>query len=432
VHRTYVLIEELTAASESWAAETTEESSAPDRPRQGEAQGETYRPLVNFVHRGSLEAARVSATMDEKTQSLEEPGLDADRWDEQGAGRSSQRIPGQHSFQQTDRTERASQARSVDPDLNKEPDTGMTGGVLSPKKSPRVFFYDEWDGVIQDYRNQWCRVIEQAGSGGSSSFVERTKMTYGGTIRTIRRYFEGIRPVALQRMRRQRDGEEVDMEAAIESLVDRQAQTSPTEDVYIRRDRRERDVAVAFLVDLSGSTGRQIGTGGTRVIDVEKEAIVLLAEALEAIGDQYALYGFSGQSRREIQFQVLKDFEERYGPAIWERIDAVRPLEQNRDGAAIRHAAHRLSSRSARVKLLVLLSDGRPLDDLYADEYALEDTKAALREAKAKGVHVFCITVDDGASGYLGRMYGDVSYMIIDRVQSLPERLPGIYRMLTT
>jgi nitric oxide reductase NorD protein len=248
----------------------------------------------------------------------------------------------------------------------------------------------------------------------------------------IRRYFEGIRPVALRRMRRQSDGEEVDVEAAIESFADCQAQVSPTEDVYIRRARGERDVAVAFLVDLSGSTGRQIGRTGARIIDVEKEGIVLLAEALEAIGDQYALYGYSGQSRRKVQFLVLKDFEERYGPTVWRRIDAVQPLVQNRDGAAIRHAVYRLSARCARVKLLVLLSDGRPLDDLYADEYALEDTKAALREAKGKGVHVFCITVDDEASGYLGRMYGEVSYAIIDRVQSLPERLPRIYRKLTT
>ena len=262
--------------------------------------------------------------------------------------------------------------------------------------------------------------------------MEQTRSAYAGMIGMLRRYFEGIRPVALRRVRRQSDGEEVDIEAAIESLVERQAQTAPTEDVYIRRDRRRRDVAVAFLVDLSGSTGRHLGLEGKRIIDVEKEGLVLLAEALEAVGDQYALYGYSGKSRREIQFLILKDFEERYGPAIWRRIDSLRPLVQNRDGAAIRHAVHRLSARAARVKLLVLLSDGRPLDDLYADEYALEDTKAALREAKAGGVHVFCITVDHEASGYLARMYGDVSYVIIDRIESLPERLPRIYRMLTT
>jgi hypothetical protein len=432
VHRTYVLIEELTAASATWPADETQESDSPDAPREGEAQGDAYRPLVNLAYRGSLEAARVRPSTDGKTQSLREPALENERWDEEGPSRVSGTAHEQRAVRITDRAERSRQAQSKDTeDLPAEPGSG-SGETLLPQKAAHVFLYDEWDGAIQDYRNQWCRVIEQTGSEGSGSFVEQTKISYGGTIRMIRRYFEGIRPVALRRMRRQRDGEEVDVEAAIESFADRQAQASPTEDVYIRRARGQRDVAVAFLVDLSGSTSRQIGEMGARIIDVEKEGIVLLAEALEAIGDQYALYGYSGQARREVQFLVLKDFEERYGPPIWRRIDGVQPLAQNRDGAAIRHAVHRLSARSARVKLLVLLSDGRPLDDLYADEYALEDTKAALREAKAKGVHVFCITVDDEASGYLGRMFGEVSYAIIDRVQSLPERLPRIYRKLTT
>jgi nitric oxide reductase activation protein len=295
-----------------------------------------------------------------------------------------------------------------------------------------IFFYDEWDGRILDYRSNWCRVIQQTATEGADGFVERTRLAHGGIIALIRRYFEGIRPSALRRLRRQSDGEEVDIEAVVESLVEQRAQTSPTGNVYIRKERRERDVAVAFLVDLSGSTGRQIGPDGLRVIDVEKHGLVLLAEGLEAIGDQYALYGYSGQSRNQVQFQVLKDFDERYGPTNWRRIDAVRPLVQNRDGAAIRHATRRILERSSRVKLLVLLSDGRPLDDLYGDEYALEDTKAALREARAKGIHPFCVTVDHEESGYLARMYGDVSYVIIDRVQSLPERLPRIYRMLTT
>src|SRR3989442_8025360 len=142
--------------------------------------------------------------------------------------------------------------------------------------------------------------------------------------------------------------------------------------------------------------------------------------------------GYPGQSRHDVQVLVLKDFDERYGPQVWRRIDAVRPLVQNRDGAAIRHALRRLSERAAKVKLLVMLSDGRPLDDAYQDEYALEDTKAALREAKALGVHPFCITVDREARGYLARLYGEVCYLIIDRAESLPERLPRIYRALTT
>ena len=452
VHRAYVLIEELTAASQTLSSdEAGQKSDSPDAPRGGEAQGGAYRPLANFAYRGSIEAERVSGSPAEKAQSFEEPAL-------------QERESDLHSIVETKKTQQSSRSvlspphpaapsrtpalslpreasfpkdgppviTPAQPAFRQDSPPFPSGEALLALKDPRVFLYDEWDGLIQDYRNQWCRVVEHTGPEGSESFVEQTRSAYAGMIGMLRRYFEGIRPVALRRVRRQSDGEEVDIEAAIESLVERQAQTAPSEDVYIRRDRRRRDVAVAFLVDLSGSTGRHLGLEGKRIIDVEKEGLVLLAEALEAVGDQYALYGYSGKSRREIQFLILKDFEERYGPAIWRRIDGLRPLVQNRDGAAIRHAVHRLSARAARVKLLVLLSDGRPLDDLYADEYALEDTKAALREAKAGGVHVFCITVDHEASGYLARMYGDVSYVIIDRIESLPERLPRIYRMLTT
>src|SRR5205807_1727245 len=203
----------------------------------------------------------------------------------------------------------------------------------------------------------------QAAPEGTEEFIGLVRRRYGGVVSLIRRYFEGIRPPGLRRMRRQADGEEVDIEAAVEALVERKAHVSASEFVYIRRDRRDRDVAAAFLVDLSGSTGQQIGPGGARIIEVEKEGLVLLCEALEAIGDQYAVYGYSGQSRHDVQILVLKDFDERYGPSVWRRIDAVRPLVQNRDGAAIRHALRRLSERAAKVKLLVMLSDGRPLDD---------------------------------------------------------------------
>src|SRR3990167_6259417 len=107
----------------------------------------------------------------------------------------------------------------------------------------------------------------QAGAGGGR------RPGRGGVVRLTRPYYEGIRPPALRRVRRQADGEEVDIEAAVESLVDRKAHAGPSEFVYIRRDRKERDVAAVFIVDLSGSTGQQIGPGGARVIDIEKEEI---------------------------------------------------------------------------------------------------------------------------------------------------------------
>jgi len=438
VHRAYVLIEELTAEDAPAAiGGAQEDSDQAIQPRAGEEQGGSYRPLTTLAHRGAMDAERVrdqesGAVADPAESGVEEqdglqgePSIAGGSRSENGprvlrdAASVSAPIQGQAG------------ALSLAEDVTVVPDESA-GRVPPAIPGTRTFLYDEWDGRIQDYRTHWCRVVEQTAPEGSDGFLERTRSRYGGVISLIRRYFEGIRPPALRRVRRQADGEEVDIEAAVEALVERRARAGPSEFVYIRRDRKERDVAAVFLVDLSGSTGQQIGPGGARVIDVEKEGLVLLCEALEAIGDQYAVYGYSGQSRHDVQILVLKDFDERYGPQVWRRIDAVRPLVQNRDGAAIRHALRRLSERAARVKLMVMLSDGRPLDDAYQEEYALEDTKAALREAKTMGVHPFCITVDREARGYLERMYGDVCYLIIDRVESLPERLPRIYKTLTT
>ena len=427
VHRAYVLIEELTAEEMPALPEgASEDSEQAVQPRIGEEQGGTYRPVTGLAFRGAMDAERIREPQDEmSTEQADEPSLAGGSRSQQGPRVLSEAatVPAP--------VEGRSGTSSLTEDVTVVSDEGA-GYVLPVLPGAKAFLYDEWDGRIQDYRTRWCRVIEQAASEGTEEFVERTRSRYGGVVRLIRRYFEGIRPPALRRIRRQADGDEVDIEAAVEALVERRAGAGPSEFVYIRRDRRDRDVAAVFLVDLSGSTGQQIGPDGSRIIDVEKEGLVLLCEALEAIGDQYAVYGYSGQSRHEVQIVVLKDFDERYGPQVWRRIGAVRPLVQNRDGAAIRHALRRLSERAARVKLMMVLSDGRPLDDAYQDEYALEDTKAALREAKALGVHPFCITVDQEARGYLERMYGDVCYLIIDRIESLPERLPRIYKALTT
>src|SRR2546425_511302 len=437
VHRAYVLIEELTAKELPTPPDgAPEDSNRPLQPRAGEEKGGAYRPVTTFAHRGVMDAARVREPergVGGQTAEPSAPALESSRGEPSLSGGSRS--------QQGPRVLR--DAASVPSPVEGRPSASLAddarvileeeaGAALPALPGMRAFLYDEWDGRIQDYRTRWCRVVEQTAPEGTEEFIGLVRSRYGGVVSLIRRYFEGIRPPALRRMRRQADGEEVDIEAVVEALVERKAHVSASEFVYIRRDRRDRDVAAAFLVDLSGSTGQQIGPGGARIIDVEKEGLVLLCEALEAIGDQYAVYGYSGQSRHDVQVLVLKDFDERYGPQVWRRIDAVRPLVQNRDGAAIRHALRRLSERAAKVKLLVILSDGRPLDDAYQDEYALEDTKAALREAKALGVHPFCITVDREARGYLARLYGEVCYLIIDRAESLPERLPRIYRALTT
>lgn len=304
-----------------------------------------------------------------------------------------------------------------------------------------AFYYDEWDRDLGDYRPRWCRIIQRHGSKGSRSFVEKTRQRYSGIISSIRHQFQLLRQENLRRISGELDGEDFNLEAVIEYVLDRRTTGKISERLYTRKLRRERDVAVAFLLDMSSSTARTIGRHpkqpytklGQRIIDTEKEGLVLLSEALEAVGDEYAMYGFTSEGRRNVKFYVMKDFEELCSFDVERRIGGISYQNNTRLGTAIRHASQRLARRDARTKLLVVLSDGRPYDHDYGDtRYAREDTKMALRQARIDGITPFCITIDREGEDHLRDMYGEVGYTIIDNVLSLPERLPGIYRRLTT
>jgi nitric oxide reductase activation protein len=158
-----------------------------------------------------------------------------------------------------------------------------------------------------------------------------------------------------------------------------------------------------------------------------------MSEALEAVGDSYSMQGFTSEGRKSVRFYIFKDFDEDYTADIERRIGGITYQNNTRLGAAIRHALARISSKDARTKLLIILTDGRPYDHDYGDSrYAREDTMMALRQCRIAGVVPFCITIDREAEDQLRDMYGEVGYTIIDDVLSLPERLPGIYRRLTT
>jgi nitric oxide reductase activation protein len=240
-----------------------------------------------------------------------------------------------------------------------------------------------------------------------------------------------LRPPAFRRVAAQADGDDLDIDAVVRRAAELRAGLEGDDRLFIRHEKKERDVAVAFLVDVSGSTSRRLDSG-RRVMDVEKESLVLLCESLEAVGDPYGLYAYSGEGRASVEFFTIKEFDDLLGTATAHRLGGLGPRRQNRDGAAIRHASAKLKAREEKTRLLIMLSDGRPLDNDYRDEYALEDTKAALREARLSGIDAFCIAIDREADSYVRRMYGDVRFSVIDRVESLPEKLPRIYRRLTS
>jgi len=297
----------------------------------------------------------------------------------------------------------------------------------------RVFHYDEWDHKIEDYRPAWCTLTEHRQTRTQEGFVAATFHEFGGIVTQIRRNFQLMRPERLRKMRHQPEGDDLDTDGLVEYVVDRRARVAPSGRVYIKRDKKDRDVTTVFVVDMSSSTDRKID-GRKRIIDIEKEALLLMCEALEAIRDEYAIYGFSGSGREDSQFYVVKELGERYDDRVKGRIGGIYARQKTRMGPALRHATRRLAAADSHVKLMILLTDGKPYDsDTYQDNaYAQEDTKMALREARREKIHLFCVTVDREAADYLPHMYSDANFVIIDDVRTLPQKLPQLYRRLTT
>lgn len=296
---------------------------------------------------------------------------------------------------------------------------------IDDDESGKQWEYDEWDYRRQHYRKRWCILREVLLPPGEQGFVEQTLDKYAGTVNQLRKTFEAIRGenhVA----RRQSDGESIDYDAVVEAVVERKLGREMPDRLFTRNRKSERDMAVIFMVDVSGSTKGWIN-------DAERESLVLLCEALETLGDRYAIYGFSGTTRRRCELFPIKRMTAPYDDEVRARITAMRPRDYTRMGVTIRHLTSMLADIEARTKLLVTLSDGKPDDyDGYGGQYGIEDTRKALIEAKHAGIHPYCITIDSEAHDYLPHMYGEVNYAFVRDVRQLPLRVSDIYRRLTT
>jgi nitric oxide reductase NorD protein len=336
------------------------------------------------------------------------------------------------------------------------------------EKEVRSYYYDEWDFRAADYKPGWCCVREQVLDEGDSEYYENTLREHAALVAETRRQFELLRPELFRKIKSVYDGEEFDLDLVIEYFVEKKAGHPYTDKVYWRRNKVERDVAVAFLLDMSASTDEEIEkrkqkyhdepdfdddprryfqwlaqrrtqqtvTPPKRIIDLEKESTVLLIRALETIGDQYGIYGFSGYGRDNVEFYVIKDLAEPFSDHVARRIDKIAPIRSTRMGPAIRHATAKLSEYDAKVRILFLVSDGRPQDHGYGrdrteKEYAIHDTKQALVEARRKGITPFALTVDKEGHDYLGQMCEDMGYEVLADIETLPSRLPTLYRRLT-
>ena len=313
--------------------------------------------------------------------------------------------------------------QAADPEQYREHDSDAADKV-APRDDRRYFNYDEWDSARNQYRKHWCQLQEREMHPAWDDFVPDTLNKYRRVVKQLRRSFEVLRGED-RRLRKQPYGDDVDLDAVIESIADQRAGLEPGDNLFIRHERIDRDIAVLFMVDMSRSTSGWVS-------QTEREALVLLCESLQILGDRYAVYGFTSNTRKCCEALRIKTFDEAYSPLVQARISGIRAREYTRMGAIIRHLTGHLQQTGARTRLLITLSDGRPDDiDGYRGHYGIEDTRQAVIEARAVGVHPFCITIDDQGMDYLPRMFGANGFAVVDRVERLPFKVSDIYRRLT-
>jgi nitric oxide reductase NorD protein len=289
------------------------------------------------------------------------------------------------------------------------------------------FVYPEWQYQRHAYRRDWCVVSERVPAGNGRIAFDGTASSLAGQVR---RQFEALRQMPGWR-RHVESGDELDLDAYVESQSDARGCGRRSPRIYRERVQRWRDLSVAVLLDSSRST--QAWVGEDRIIGIARRSMLVLAEALAATADDFALFAFASDSRLRVTCFRIKDFSEAYGEATHQRMAALQPQHYTRMGAAIRHAGARLEGRSPAQKLLLVLTDGRPNDptDGYEGRYGLEDTRRALLELRTRGVHAFGLTIDQRGRAYLPHLFGVGHYAVFGDPRSLPQLLPRLYARIT-
>lgn len=302
-----------------------------------------------------------------------------------------------------------------------------------PRKRARdrerdVFAYPEWDYRAGRYYEKGATVRMAPPLEGGDAWPNAVLAEHAALIRQLRERFERLR-ARRTRLNQQRDGDELDLGACVRALVDLRAGEAMDDRLYAATLPARRGVAITLLVDISGSTHETIGK--ERIIDLEKVSLLLTSQALDALGDPYAVVTFSGKGPGNVRLRRVKDFAERNGEVVRRRIAALEPEGFTRLGAAVRHATALLSRTDAGHRLLLIISDGKPNDeDSYEGRYGVEDSRQAILEARSAGVYPFCITVDQKGAAYLPRIFGTAGHMIVRDAGQLPAALSRAVRNL--
>jgi hypothetical protein len=295
------------------------------------------------------------------------------------------------------------------------------------------YHYDEWDYLIQMDRPAWCTLLEKPAAPGNPRDIDDIQRRNDETVNRLTSMIKAVQIQRPQRLKKQLEGDRLDLDACIDATVDLRSGRAPDPRVHQRLGRNARDLAVLLLIDLSQSTNDFVPAAGATVLDLARQAAALVAHAMDKLGDTFAIHGFDSNGRHEVEYYRFKDFEAPYDEAARARLAGMRGQLSTRMGTALRHAGHFLRPRRCAHKLVLLLTDGEPHDiDVHDKQYLMFDSKRAVEDLRRYGVATFCLSLDRAADDYVTRIFGARNYLVLDHLRRLPEKLPALYLRLTT
>src|SRR5512139_775012 len=294
------------------------------------------------------------------------------------------------------------------------------------------FHYSEWDYQIQLERPAWATVLEKRAKSGDLQVINDIAAQYKREIHRMKFLLDAMQPQGVQRIRKLEDGDEIDINAAISGFTDIRLGNQPDPRIMMRSVRKTRDFSILVLLDLSESTNEKVQGQDYSVLDLTRQACVLLSDAISKVGDPFAIHGFCSDGRHNVEYYRYKDFDQHWDDAPKGKLAGMTGQLSTRMGAAIRHAGHHLKLQRSAKKLLIVITDGEPADvDVRDPQYLRYDTKKAVEEVARNGVITYCMSLDPRADNYVSRIFGPKNYMVVDHVETLPQNLPLLYAGLT-
>jgi nitric oxide reductase NorD protein len=299
-------------------------------------------------------------------------------------------------------------------------------GLLPPQH------YPEWDQSVQNYRPDWVTVYEALQAPADPGLIQTLLDKNKRLIRQLTAIVDLLKPQQRRRVRYQQDGDDLDLDVAIRAAIDYRIGATPDTRIQQSHVRDGRDIAVMLLLDLSESINDVPPGADSTILQLSQEATALLATAVQALGDPFAISGFSSNTRHEVRYSHFKGFGEDWDEVPMARLAAMTAGYSTRMGAALRHAGHYLGNRREEKRLLLVLTDGAPHDiDVDDPQYLIDDTRIAVGELAGKGVSTYCISLDAQADDYVAGIFGANNFTVIDMIERLPEKLPKLFMSLT-